>query len=82
MTIYILLLILLPTIWVAFEISLVIRDNSRGKGKTTIDKVQDISISSPSLLALLPQQSSMGSRDSYSPEAEQTQFSLSELQSC
>ena len=38
MTIYILLLILLPTIWVAFEIGLVIRDNSRGKGKTAIDK--------------------------------------------
>jgi protein-S-isoprenylcysteine O-methyltransferase Ste14 len=38
MTIYILLLILIPTIWVAFEIGLVIRDNSRGKGKTAIDK--------------------------------------------
>ena len=38
MTIYILLPILLPTIWVAFEIGLVIRDNSRGKGKTAIDK--------------------------------------------
>ena len=38
MTIYVLLLILIPTIWVAFEIGLVVRDNSRGKGKTTIDR--------------------------------------------
>ena len=38
MTIYIVLLILIPTIWVAFEIGLVVRDNSRGKGKTAIDK--------------------------------------------
>jgi protein-S-isoprenylcysteine O-methyltransferase Ste14 len=38
MTIYILLLILLPTIWVAFEIGLVMRDNSRGQGKTALDK--------------------------------------------
>ena len=38
MTIYVLILILLPSIWVAFEIGLVIRDNSRGKGKITIDK--------------------------------------------
>ena len=38
MTIYILLFILLSTIWAAVEIGLVIRDNSRGKGKTTIDK--------------------------------------------
>ena len=38
MTIYIILLILIPTIWVAFEIGLVIRDNARGKGKITSDK--------------------------------------------
>ena len=38
MTIYIILLILIPTIWIAFEIGLVIRDNARGKGKTTSDK--------------------------------------------
>ena len=38
MTVYILLLVLIPTIWIAFEIGLVIRDNARGKGKTTIDK--------------------------------------------
>jgi protein-S-isoprenylcysteine O-methyltransferase Ste14 len=38
MTLYILLLILIPTIWIAFEIWLVVRDNSRGKGKTAIDK--------------------------------------------
>ena len=34
----ILLLVLITTIWVAFEIWLVIRDASRGKGKTVIDK--------------------------------------------
>jgi protein-S-isoprenylcysteine O-methyltransferase Ste14 len=38
MTIYILLLILIPTIWIAFEISLVIRDKAQGKGKTISDK--------------------------------------------
>lgn len=38
MTIYIILLIVLPTIWIAFEIGLVLRDNARGKGKTTSDK--------------------------------------------
>ena len=38
MTIYIILLILIPTIWIALEIGLVIRDNTRGKGKTTSDK--------------------------------------------
>jgi protein-S-isoprenylcysteine O-methyltransferase Ste14 len=38
MTIYILLLILVPAIWVIFEIGLVIRDNSRDRGKTAIDK--------------------------------------------
>ena len=38
MTIYALLLILLPALWVAFEIGLVLRDHSQGKGKTTIDK--------------------------------------------
>jgi protein-S-isoprenylcysteine O-methyltransferase Ste14 len=38
MTLYIALLILIPTIWIAFEIGLVIRDNSRGKGKTASDK--------------------------------------------
>jgi protein-S-isoprenylcysteine O-methyltransferase Ste14 len=38
MTIYIILLILIPTIWIAFEIGLVLRDNARGKGKTTSDK--------------------------------------------
>ena len=38
MTIYIILLILIPTIWIALEIGLVIRDNARGKGKTTSDK--------------------------------------------
>jgi protein-S-isoprenylcysteine O-methyltransferase Ste14 len=38
MTIYSWLLILIPTIWAAFEVGLVIRDNARGKGKTTKDK--------------------------------------------
>jgi protein-S-isoprenylcysteine O-methyltransferase Ste14 len=38
MILYIVLLILIPAIWIAFEIGLVIRDNSRGKGKTTSDK--------------------------------------------
>ena len=38
MTIDVLLLILIPTTWVAFEIGLVVRDNSRGKGKTTMDR--------------------------------------------
>jgi hypothetical protein len=38
MTIYIILLILIPTIWIAFEIGLVIRDNARSKGKTSNDK--------------------------------------------
>jgi protein-S-isoprenylcysteine O-methyltransferase Ste14 len=38
MTFYIILLILIPVIWIAFEIGLVIRDNARGKGKTTSDK--------------------------------------------
>ena len=38
MTPYIILLILIPTIWIAFEVGLVIRDNARGKGKTTSDK--------------------------------------------
>ena len=38
MTLYIVLLILMPTIWIAFEVGLVIRDNSRGRGKTTSDK--------------------------------------------
>lgn len=35
---YIILLILVPTIWLTFEIGLVIRDNARGKGKTTSDR--------------------------------------------
>jgi protein-S-isoprenylcysteine O-methyltransferase Ste14 len=38
MTIYVALLILIPAIWIALEIGLVIRDNSRGKGKTAGDK--------------------------------------------
>jgi protein-S-isoprenylcysteine O-methyltransferase Ste14 len=38
MTIYIILLVLLPAIWIVFEIGLVIRDNAHGKGKTTTDK--------------------------------------------
>jgi protein-S-isoprenylcysteine O-methyltransferase Ste14 len=38
MTIYIILLILIPTIWVAFEIGLILRDNARGKGKTILDR--------------------------------------------
>jgi protein-S-isoprenylcysteine O-methyltransferase Ste14 len=38
MTIYIIILVLIPTIWVAVEIGLVIRDKARGKGKTTGDK--------------------------------------------
>jgi len=38
MTLYITLLILIPTIWLAFEIGLVIKDHSRGKGKTIRDK--------------------------------------------
>jgi protein-S-isoprenylcysteine O-methyltransferase Ste14 len=33
----IILLILIPTIWIAFEIGLVFRDNASGKGKTTSD---------------------------------------------
>ena len=38
MTIYVALLILIPAIWIAFEIWLVLRDKSRGKGKTPSDK--------------------------------------------
>jgi protein-S-isoprenylcysteine O-methyltransferase Ste14 len=38
MTIYVVVLILIPIIWIAFETGLVIKDNSRGKGKTTSDK--------------------------------------------
>ena len=38
MTLYIILLIAIPTIWIAFEIGLVVRDNARGKGKTDSDK--------------------------------------------
>jgi len=38
MIIYIILLITIPTIWIALEIGLVIRDSARGKGKTTSDK--------------------------------------------
>lgn len=38
MTIYIILLIIIPTIWVALEIGLVIRDNARGKSTTASDK--------------------------------------------
>jgi protein-S-isoprenylcysteine O-methyltransferase Ste14 len=38
MTIYVLILILIPSIWIAFEIYLVFRDKSQDKGKTTIDK--------------------------------------------
>jgi protein-S-isoprenylcysteine O-methyltransferase Ste14 len=38
MTPYVLVLILIPAIWIAFEIWLVARDNSRGRGKTAIDK--------------------------------------------
>ena len=38
MTPYILVLILIPAIWIAFEVWLVVRDNSRGRGKTAIDK--------------------------------------------
>jgi protein-S-isoprenylcysteine O-methyltransferase Ste14 len=38
MILNILLLALISTIWIGFEIWLVIRDNSHGKGKTGIDK--------------------------------------------
>ncbi len=38
MTLYILLLIFIPTIWIALEIGLVIRDNASGKGTTTRDQ--------------------------------------------
>jgi protein-S-isoprenylcysteine O-methyltransferase Ste14 len=38
MTLYILLLILIPAIWIGLEIGLVLRDRSRGKGTTTSDK--------------------------------------------
>ena len=38
MTIYIILLIAIPSIWIALEIGLVIRDNARGKGTTASDK--------------------------------------------
>jgi protein-S-isoprenylcysteine O-methyltransferase Ste14 len=38
MTIYIILLVLIPTIWIALEIWLVIRDASQGKGKTAADR--------------------------------------------
>jgi protein-S-isoprenylcysteine O-methyltransferase Ste14 len=38
MTLYILLLILIPAIWIGLEIALVLRDKSRGKGTTTRDK--------------------------------------------
>jgi protein-S-isoprenylcysteine O-methyltransferase Ste14 len=38
MTLYIALLLLIPAIWIALEIGLVIKDHSRGKGKTTSDK--------------------------------------------
>jgi protein-S-isoprenylcysteine O-methyltransferase Ste14 len=37
MTIYVILLILIPAIWIAFEIGLVVRDNASGKGRTTSD---------------------------------------------
>jgi protein-S-isoprenylcysteine O-methyltransferase Ste14 len=38
MMIYIIILVLIPSIWIALEISLVLRDKSRGKGTTTSDK--------------------------------------------
>lgn len=38
MTFYILMFVLISTLWIGFEIWLIIRDNSRGKGKTVIDK--------------------------------------------
>jgi protein-S-isoprenylcysteine O-methyltransferase Ste14 len=38
MTAYIVILIVIPTIWVAFEVGLVIRDKVHGKGKTANDK--------------------------------------------
>jgi protein-S-isoprenylcysteine O-methyltransferase Ste14 len=38
MAIYIIPLVLIPTVWMALEIWLVIRDASHGKGKTTSDK--------------------------------------------
>ncbi|HTX90430.1 MAG TPA: isoprenylcysteine carboxylmethyltransferase family protein [Anaerolineales bacterium] len=38
MTLYIMILVLVPTIWIAFEIGLVIRDKARGKGKTADDR--------------------------------------------
>jgi len=38
MALFVVLLILIPTIWIAFEVGLVIRDNTRGKGKIASDK--------------------------------------------
>jgi protein-S-isoprenylcysteine O-methyltransferase Ste14 len=38
MTIYIILLVLIPTVWMALEIWLVIRDASHGRGKTSADR--------------------------------------------
>jgi protein-S-isoprenylcysteine O-methyltransferase Ste14 len=38
MSLYIILLIAIPAVWIALEIGLVIRDNARGKGKTAGDK--------------------------------------------
>jgi len=38
MLLYLLLLILIPAIWIAFEIGLVVRDRSRGMGSNTQDK--------------------------------------------
>ena len=38
MTLTIVVLVLITTIWIGYEIWLVIRDNARGKGKTVLDK--------------------------------------------
>jgi protein-S-isoprenylcysteine O-methyltransferase Ste14 len=38
MTLYVFILFLIPSIWIACEIGLVFRDRSRGQGKTTSDK--------------------------------------------
>ncbi len=38
MTLYLWILIILPAIWTAFEIGLVLKDKTRGMGKTDVDK--------------------------------------------
>ena len=38
MTLYIILLIVIPAVWIIYELSLVARDKKEGKGTTTVDK--------------------------------------------